>query len=119
MTKSLMKWFAFCAIALTSNAFAGPFVVSDPLASGTTSCGVFLDAAGKVTIAVVPATAPAVGNICKFDVSGVSTGSHTIQMTAIAVNDPVWGSQESAKSSPLVFVRPGTPAAPTGLLLTP
>lgn len=100
-------------------AVGAPFVVSDPLATGTSQCGVFLDAAAKITIPVFPATAPAVGNICKFDVGSVSVGSHTIQMTAISVNDPVWGSQESGKSSPLVFVRPAAPAVPGGLQLTP
>jgi hypothetical protein len=57
--------------------------------------------------------------MCSFDVSTVTPGTHTISMTAIAVNDPVWGSTESAKSSPLTFTRPTPPAAPTGLNLLP
>lgn len=97
-------------------AFAAPFVVTNPLDASTVSCGVFLDTAAKVTI---PITAVTGGNICKFDIGTVSTGSHIIAMSAIAVNDPIWGSQESAKSVPLSFTRPGPPAVPTGLILQP
>ena len=93
-------------------------VVTDPLATGVTNCGVFLDANAKVTIPVTPVTSP-VGNICKFDVSTVSAGTHTITMTAIIV-DPVFGTKESPQSSPpLSFSVPGTPGAPVNLRLTP
>jgi hypothetical protein len=97
-------------------AFAAPFVVSDILQAGVTQCGVFVDTAAKVTI---PVTAVTGGNICKHDVGAISAGSHTVTMTAISVNDPVWGSQESVKSSPLSFVRPAAPSAPATLQLAP
>ena len=100
---------------LSPVALAAPFAVSDPLDPASTHCGVLLDAAAKV---VIPVTPDAGGNICKFDLAGISNGSHTVRMTAIA-NDPVWGSQESAESLPLSFVRPGQPAAPGLLRLQP
>lgn len=100
---------------LSSAAMSAPFVVSDPLDPRATNCGVFLDAAAKVTITV---TADGTDKICKYDVSGVSVGSHTIRMTAIA-NDPIWGSQESVQSAPLSFVRPAGVSAPAGLGLQP
>ena len=96
--------------------WAAPFLVSDVLTAGVTQCGVYLDAQAKVTI---PVTAVTGGNICKHDLSGISSGAHSVQFTAITVNDPIWGSQESAKSLPLSFSRPGLPAAPAGLVLQP
>ena len=111
-----MKRLLLSSLLLPSFALAAPFVTTDPTSvAGITQCGVYLDSAAKVTIPVTAATAPAVGNLCKFDVGTVSVGSHSIQMTFITINDPIWGSQESAKSSPLVFVRPAAPTAPTGL----
>src|SRR5258706_8277685 len=115
-----MKLFVIVALMLASSlAVAAPFVVSDPLATGVTQCGVFLDAAPKVTVPVTAVTTPVAGNICKVDVGAVSTGNHTISLTAITVNDPVWGSQESPRSLPLAFTRPAVPTAPTGLILSP
>ncbi len=112
-----MKNLLLSLFILPSVVVAAPFVTTDPTSVvGITQCGVYLDSAAKVSI---PVTAVTGGNICKFDASGVSTGSHSIQMTFITVNDPIWGSLESAKSLPLNFVRPGVPAAPTGLGLTP
>lgn len=103
-------------LLLPSLSYANPFVVSDPLPAGVTQCGVFLDALAKTT---VPVTAVSGGNICKVDIGNVTVGSHTISLTSITVNDPIWGSLESAKSAPLSFTRPGVPNAPTGLVLQP
>jgi hypothetical protein len=103
-----------CLISLP--VWAAPFVVSDILPAGVTQCGVYMDTVAKVTI---PVTAVTGGNICKHDISAISTGAHTVRMTAITVNDPIWGSQESVQSSPLSFVRPAAPAAPAGLQLAP
>jgi len=114
-----MKRVLFLLVFISLPAFSAPHVVTDVLASGTVQCGVFLDANAKVISPVVPAAPPAVGNICSFDVSTVTPGAHTISMTAIAVNDPVWGSQESAKSSPLSFTRPAPPATPGNLQILP
>jgi hypothetical protein len=90
---------------------AAPFVVAT-VVSGVSSCGVFLDAAAKVTV-----TATALQ--CKYDLAAVSVGAHTVTMTAISTTDPVWGTQESAQSAPLNFTRPALPAVPSGLTLTP
>jgi hypothetical protein len=109
----LALYVLLAAVPLTAS--AAPFVVSDPLDPRATHCGVLLDAAAKVTIPVTAATG---GNICKFDVGGIANGSHTIRMTAIAI-DPIWGSQESAESSPLSFVKPAPPATPGLLRLQP
>ena len=90
---------------------AAPFAVVDVVA-GVAQCGVYLDAAPKATI-------PATALQCKYDLSTVSAGAHSIKMTAISIADPVWGTQESAQTSPLAFSRPVAPAVPTGLVLTP
>jgi hypothetical protein len=109
--KRLFGVLLFCAIP----AHAAPFVVSDTLAAGVTHCGVLLDAQPKQIVAV---TVEAGGSICKFNLAGISVGSHNVRMTA-QINDPIWGSLESAESSPLTFVKPGVPATPGGLGLTP
>ena len=96
-------------------ALAAPFVVSDPLDPRATHCGVLMDSAPKQ---VIPVTAEAGGNICKFDLSGVAEGSHTVRMTSIAMDGAVtWG--ESVASPPLSFVKQGVPNAPAGLELRP
>jgi hypothetical protein len=96
-------------------ALAAPFVVSDPLDSSATHCGVFMDATPKQTI---PVTVEGAGKICKFDLQSIGNGSHSVRMTAIA-NDPMWGQVESAQSAPLAFVRPAAPATPAGVRLAP
>ena|SRR3990167_2357368 len=112
-----MKKFILAMVlsGMSATVLSAPFVVSDPLDPAATHCGVLMDAAAKV---VIPVTPDAGGNICKFDLAGISNGSHTVKMTAIA-NDPVWGSQESAESVPLSFVRPAAPSVPGGLGLQP
>lgn len=115
-----MKLLAGLALMLTSlTALAQPYIVTDPLQVGVTQCGVYLDAQPKVVIPVTIVVTGGQGSICKYSISTVTVGTHSIQLTSIAVNDPVWGSQESAKSVPFSFARPGTPGAPTGIVLTP
>lgn len=83
-------------------------VVGDVVA-GVTSCGVVLDGGAKTTV-------PAIAGVCSYNVNGVSNGSHTITMTAIA-NDPVWGALESPPSVPFVFIRPAGTSVPASLRL--
>lgn len=119
-----MKLISLSLIALSlslSNqiAQAAPFVRADnyPAASTPkpTHCGVLLDSAPKVQI---PITSEA-GNIyCKYDLSGVSNGNHSIKMTHILI-DQIWGTLESAESNPLAFVKPAQPSLPAGLQLIP
>jgi hypothetical protein len=104
-----MRWLATACILSTSLfASAAPFVVSDPVVVGVTQCGIYVDAGPRVTSAVVTNIG---GNICRYDLAGVAAGAHSVTMTTITVNDPIWGSQESTKSSPGVFTVPGAPAA--------
>jgi hypothetical protein len=79
---------------------AAPFVVSDPVAVGVTQCGVYVDSATRV---VSPVAATIGGNVCRYDLAGIPAGRHSLTMTAIAVDDPLWGSQESVHSDPLEF----------------
>lgn len=85
---------------------------------GVTSCGVFLDAAPKVTIAVTAPVPPATQAKCRFDVQGVSTGAHNVRMTAIR-DDPIWGLLESAQSPPFAFAKPSAPSVPASPALVP
>lgn len=101
---------------LPLSAASAQFVYGDTQLTLPGQCGVFLDAIPKVTIATT-----LVGTIhtCKYDVSTVANGSHSIKFTAIGANDPVWGSQESVQSAPFAFVRPASPIAPSNLRLGP
>ncbi|MFO1305208.1 MAG: hypothetical protein U1F54_15870 [Burkholderiales bacterium] len=97
-TRSLAAIFA---LGVSGFAVAAPFVVSDPVALGVAQCGVYVDSAPSVTI---PVTVVATGSICNYDVGGLAPGSHTVAMTAMTLSDPIWGFQESAKSTPLAFI---------------
>jgi hypothetical protein len=111
-----MKWLAAPLLMVAANALAAPFLVTDPLDPAATSCGVYMDAAAKVTI---PVGLDATGKpICKYDLVSVAVGSHTVQLTAMD-NDPIWGSRESAKSAPFAFSRPGTLPIPANSRLSP
>lgn len=96
--------------SLTASWFAAatPFVVSDPLVVGVVQCGVYIDNAPKLTVPVVVGTT---GSICSYDLGGLSPGAHVVSMTAITLSDPIWGGQESVKSSPLAFTL-AVPAIP-------
>jgi len=82
-------------------------VITDPVVPGVTQCGFYVDSATKITLPVVPT---ADGNICMMNIDGIDTGTHIIVVTAISVDDPLWGSQESSPSSPLAL---GTTATMT------
>ena len=105
----MMKRLLLLLALLPGYAVAAPFVVGDVVA-GVSQCGVVIDGQPKVMV-------PAVNLMCRFDVGTVSNGQHTVTMTAIAVNDPVWGTQESAPSAPFVFARPAAPSVPGKLRL--
>lgn len=111
--KRLLLAAALCAAALP--VLGAPFVITDPVLSSSTHCGVFVDAQPKQVIVVTTEN----GNkICRFDITGLAGGSHTVRMTAI-VDDPIHGVKESPQSAPLTFVVPVTPAAPANLRLVP
>jgi len=98
------------ALAFPAVVHAAPFVYAD-VQPTVTSCGVVFDGAPKVVV-------PAVAGVCKYDLSSVSVGNHTISMTAIYA-DAIWGTQESAPSPNFTFTKPATPNAPTGLVVKP
>lgn len=93
-------------------------VVEANVDPGVTSCGVFLDAAPKVTIPVTAPVPPATQAKCRFDVQAVSTGAHNVRMTAIR-DDPIWGTLESAQSPPFAFAKPSAPSVPASPALVP
>lgn len=97
------------SLILPSFALAAPFAVSPNAPAGVTQCGVYLDSAAKV---VVPVTPVGTANDCAFDLANVATGAHTVSITYMTTNDPIWGTQESPKSAPLTFTRPAAPNAP-------
>jgi len=117
-----MKMFASIVLMCMSPlAWGTPFLITNPVTG--TVCTMYMDAVPGVTVPVAVATAPAVGNICQFDLATLAAGAHSVTATTTTLPDPIWGGGgESVKSLPLAFVRPplsGLPPAPSGLRLTP
>ena len=111
-----MKRFLVVLLLVPLPALANPFIVSDPVDPRTTHCGVVMDGAAKLVIAV---TVEGTNKICKHDLQGLPAGSHTVTMTAIGT-DPILGSMESPPSSPpFTFALPSLLTAPAGLQLLP
>ena len=97
--------------------YAAPYAVSDPTTQAVTDCGIQLDNNVKMDIDVEVVTG---GKRCKYDLTTVSAGTHTIKATFVNI-DPTWGRSESVFSTPLTFTRPvaAVPTAPIGIVLTP
>lgn len=110
---------AWLLLLFTPHAIAAPFAITDPVASGVTHCGLYVDAAAKIE---APVFTDAVGaKICRFDLASLSVGNHALRVTAI-MRDPTltyYPYLESAQSPPLAFSKPGAPLTPAGLRLTP
>lgn len=111
----MKKILAFLAVLVfVPVARAAPFYSVDVVV-GATSCGITIDAQPKITVAVktvaVSAARPT-GVYCEYDVAGLAPGVHTITATAIAVADPVYGTQESPATPPLTTTKPAAPAVP-------
>ena len=110
--------FALLLAGLSAPALAGPFIVSDAVPASETQpthCGVWLNALPRTEI---PVTASAAGPYCKYDLVGLTVGSHTIRLSHVR-KDAVWGDQESAQSAPFGFNKPGAPRVPSGTSLSP
>lgn len=105
---------AFILAALPAFAQSPSFIiVSDPVAANVTHCGFFLDSMPKVTLPVVPDPGGA-GNICQFDLAGVSNGAHVLIATAIVQSTSTSTGGESDPSTPFSFNVTGSVNAPTG-----
>ena len=115
-----MKKLLFLSLLFASSVNAA-WVVSDPVPATQpiqpTGCILQVDGTYRPEIPVVKNSSDLV--FCKFDVSGVNAGSHTVTAKFVAT-DPVWGRLESEDSAPLVFSKPGNlTIKPGGLKLVP
>jgi len=106
-----MKRYLILAALFSQSVLAAPFLEADVVA-GVVTCGVVIDGGAKVFVGAASLK-------CRYDLAGVSNGSHTATMTALTANDPVYGTLESVPSSPFVFVVPAKPSAPANLRLAP
>ncbi|TFH46855.1 MAG: hypothetical protein E4H01_09265 [Lysobacterales bacterium] len=113
--KRLMIFLAL--IGLSGVAMSAPFVVADVVTT-VTSCNVIQDGAPAVSVPSEADATSATGRACKLDLAGISSGQHTVTMTAVDANDPLFV-RESAASAPLAFGVPGIPAVPGTLRLKP
>ena len=112
---SVVLWIII--VLILSVAYSSPYAVSDPTPQVVKSCGIQLDSNVKMDVDVEVVTG---GKRCKYDLTTVSAGQHTIKATFVNI-DPMWGRSESVFSAPLTFTRPvaSVPVAPTGIVLTP
>jgi len=107
---------AILMVLVPALAFGAPFVTSDPYPTTVTQPDGFVltvDGGSQITS---PAQAVTGGVRLHHDVSGVSTGSHTMRIKAYK-NDAVWGRLESDEAV-FTFVRPASPAAPANIGLS-
>lgn len=114
----IMKYLLAALLCLYSvNAWAAPFVVCDPYPTTVTQPDgftVILDNGASVDS---PAQTVTGGKRLHHDISGVSSGSHTMRIKAYK-NDAVWGRLESDEAV-FTFVRPASPGKPAGIGLEP
>lgn len=104
--------------AASAGAGAAPFVVAE-VEPGVASCNVYLDTAPAVNVPAVADAASPTGWVCKYDLSALASGSHSVQLTAFNPGDALLGGpKESVKSSPLALSKPAAPAAPARLRLS-
>ena len=106
---------AILMVLVPALAFGAPFVTSDADTSSYRPDGYVLTIDGGSQI-TSPAQAVTGGVRLHYDVSGVSTGSHTVRIKAYK-NDAVWGRLESEEAV-FTFVRPAAPATPAGIGLS-
>lgn len=106
----------FCLAAVSAQ--ASPFVVSDPYASDAVQPDGFLVSLDNGPVVESPADPVTASTVrFKFDVGGVTAGSHTIRVKAFK-NDAAWGRLESSEAV-FTFSRPAAPSVPGGLKLAP
>lgn len=88
-------------------------VATDPKVP--THCGVYVNTAAKVEIAV---TTDTTGTYCLYDLATLPVGNNTVKVSYIR-KDTLWGTVEGDPSVPLSLTRPGKPVAPTSLQAKP
>ncbi len=114
MRTSLALFLCLCA----ATAWASPFVVSDPYPADAVQPDGFAVSLDNGPVVESPADLVTASTVrFKFDVGGVTSGSHTIKVKAF-VYDATWGRVESAEAV-FTFTRPAAPNAPGGLKLAP
>lgn len=112
-----MKCFAAILLVLVpALAFGAPFVTSDPYPPTVTQPDGFMVTMDGGTAVASPAQSVTGGVRLHYDVSGVSSGSHTVRLKAYR-NDSVWGRLESDEAV-FTFVRPASPGAPANIGLS-
>jgi hypothetical protein len=93
---------------------AAPFIKSDPYLPTEvqpTSFVLVIDGGSPISVVPVAGDVGATGLILKYDVGGVTVGSHTVRVKA-CVNDPAWGEACSAEV-PFTFTKPVAPSMKT------
>ena len=111
----MKKFFAvlFLALLVPGLSWASPFVVSDPYpAAGIQPDGFAVSVDGGAVVES-PAQAVTGGVRLYYDVSAMSSGTHTLRVKAYK-NDAAWGRLESTEAV-FTFSRPASPSAPAGI----
>jgi hypothetical protein len=113
--------FVLFILAMAVPAFAaGPYIVCSPetytLSTGQTLTYNITGLPSSISATNIPADSTGTYAFA-LSVAGLAAGSYTITVQA-CLNDPTWGQECSAQSSPFSFNVPSVPAAPTGMGLS-
>ena len=95
-------------LLLSGSAQAAPFLVSDPDPAQIADQCIYQEGTAA------PVVTPTVGFACRADMSGVTTGAHTLN---VSFKSSQWGTQSAAV--PFTFARPGAIAPPASIRLAP
>lgn len=106
----------FCLFAV--NAWAAPFVVSDPYPTSGTIPDGFTVSVDDGPIVQSPLAAVPGGQGFKFDVGSLTGGSHTLKVKAVKDFGVPWGVKYSDEAV-FTFPVPVAPSGPSGLKLSP
>ena len=103
-----MKKLLAIAVLFSGQAFAAPFLVSDPDPAQTADQCIYQEGSAAAVVT------PTVGFACHADLSGVTTGSHTFN---VSFKSSQWGIQ--SVPVPFTFARPALISSPATIRLAP
>lgn len=92
-----------------------PYLVSDPdiSANKPTHYSVVMDGATEV---LSPAQVVTGGVRLRYDLAGISAGTHNVSVKAVLIN-AIWGRLEST-ACPFTFAKPVSPTQPINIVLS-
>lgn len=105
-----MRMLIVLLLIFVGQAYAAPFLISDPIAPGLADLCVWQEG-------TVVTKTPMVANACHADMTAVTVGTHNLTIWfELSTAPPPWG---VGPSSPFTFARPASISTPGTLRLAP